>query len=64
MGRTIPSFRLAIVEEEREWKVFRNDLDGKKGNGKYISICHVFSVKRAKESSISQSLINTSFRNG
>ena len=27
MGRTIPSFRLASVEEEREWKVFRNALD-------------------------------------
>jgi hypothetical protein len=27
MGRTIPSFRLARVEEEGEWKVFRNALD-------------------------------------
>ncbi|MDQ6863841.1 MAG: hypothetical protein M3044_08455 [Thermoproteota archaeon] len=27
MGRTIPSFRLASVEEEREWKIFRNALD-------------------------------------
>jgi hypothetical protein len=27
MGRTIPSFRLASVEEERGWKVFRNALD-------------------------------------
>jgi hypothetical protein len=27
MGRTIPSFRLASVEEQREWKVFRNALD-------------------------------------
>jgi hypothetical protein len=27
MGRTIPSFRLASVEEQREWKVFRNVLD-------------------------------------
>jgi hypothetical protein len=27
MGRTIPSFRLASGEEEREWKVFRNPLD-------------------------------------
>jgi hypothetical protein len=24
MGRTIPSFRLARGEEEREWKVFRS----------------------------------------
>jgi hypothetical protein len=27
MGRIIPSFRLASVDEEREWKVFRNVLD-------------------------------------
>ena len=27
MGRTIPSFRLAVAEEEREWKSFRNSLD-------------------------------------
>ncbi|MGB6674431.1 MAG: hypothetical protein WBE34_18535 [Candidatus Nitrosopolaris sp.] len=27
MGRTIPSFRLASVKEEREWNVFRNSLD-------------------------------------
>ena len=27
MGRTIPSFRIASVEEQREWKVFRNPLD-------------------------------------
>jgi hypothetical protein len=27
MGRTIPSFRLASGEEEREWKVFRDALD-------------------------------------
>jgi hypothetical protein len=27
MGRTIPSFRLASVEEEGEWKIFRNAID-------------------------------------
>jgi len=27
VGRTIPSFRLALAEEEREWKSFRNALD-------------------------------------
>ncbi len=26
MGRTMPSFRLALAEEEREWKPFRNSL--------------------------------------
>jgi hypothetical protein len=27
MGRTIPSFRLASVDEEQEWKQFRKQLD-------------------------------------
>jgi hypothetical protein len=27
MGRTIPSFRLASVKEEKEWKEFRKQLD-------------------------------------
>jgi hypothetical protein len=27
MGRTIPSFRLALADEESEWKAFRNSLD-------------------------------------
>jgi hypothetical protein len=27
MGRTIPSFRIALAMEEREWKPFRNALD-------------------------------------
>lgn len=27
MGRTMPSFRLALAEEEREWKPFRDSLD-------------------------------------
>jgi uncharacterized protein YecE (DUF72 family) len=27
MGRTIPSFRIASVTEESEWKSFRNSLD-------------------------------------
>jgi hypothetical protein len=29
MGRTIPSFRLALEMEEREWMPFRNALDKK-----------------------------------
>jgi hypothetical protein len=29
MGRTMPSFRWALAEEEREWKPFRNALDRK-----------------------------------
>ena len=27
MGRTIPSFRLASVEEQKEWNEFRKGLD-------------------------------------
>ncbi len=27
MGRTIPSFRMATVEELKDWKEFRNELD-------------------------------------
>jgi hypothetical protein len=27
MGRTIPSFRIALTIEEGEWKPFRNALD-------------------------------------
>jgi hypothetical protein len=27
MGRTIPSFRIALAMEEEEWKPFRNALD-------------------------------------
>lgn len=29
MGRTVPSFRLAISEEQAEWRVFRRFLDRK-----------------------------------
>ena len=32
MGRTIPSFTLALMEEESEWKVFRKSLDKKDRN--------------------------------
>jgi hypothetical protein len=29
MGRTIPSFRIALAMEKKEWKPFRNALDKK-----------------------------------
>ena len=29
MGRTVPSFRIVISEEKKEWKPFRNALDKK-----------------------------------
>ena len=27
LGRTVPSFRLALAEEESEWKIYRQHLD-------------------------------------
>ena len=30
MGRTIPSFRIASIMEQKEWKSFRNSLDKSK----------------------------------
>jgi hypothetical protein len=29
MGRTVPSFRIALAMEKKEWKPFRNALDKK-----------------------------------
>jgi len=44
MGRTIPSFRLASVEEEGEWKVFRNAIDksDRKIFDEIFSISHLY----------------------
>ena len=44
MGRTIPSFRLASIEEERQWKVFRNALDksDRKIFDEMFSISHLY----------------------
>ena len=44
MGRTIPSFRLASGEEEREWKVFRNarDKSDRKIFDEMFSISHLY----------------------
>ncbi len=44
MGRTIPSFRMASVEEQKEWKQFRRALDKKDKmvfDGKF-SICRLY----------------------
>ena len=49
MGRTIPSFRLASVEEEREWKVFRNAID--KSDRKIFD--EMFSISRLYNSACS-----------
>jgi hypothetical protein len=29
MGRTIPSFRIVIAQEKKEWRLFREKLDKK-----------------------------------
>jgi hypothetical protein len=44
MGRTIPSFRIASVEEQKEWKEFRKALDKKdrKVFDGMFSICHLY----------------------
>src|SRR5215831_4219174 len=44
MGRTIPSFRIASVMEEKEWKPFRNSLDksDRKKFDQMFSIAHMY----------------------
>ena len=44
MGRTIPSFRIASVEEQKEWKPFRQALDKKdrKMFDQMFSIAHLY----------------------
>jgi len=44
MGRTIPSFRMASIEEQKEWKEFRRALDKKdrKVFDNMFSICHLY----------------------
>lgn len=44
MGRTIRSFRIASIEEEKEWKSFRQGLDksDKKAFDNMFSIAHLY----------------------
>jgi hypothetical protein len=44
MGRTIPSFRIASIMEEKEWKPFRNLLDksDRKIFDNMFSISHLY----------------------
>ncbi len=44
MGRTIPSFRIASLLEEKEWKSFRNSLDksDRKFFDEMFSIAHLY----------------------
>jgi hypothetical protein len=44
MGRTIPSFRIASAEEQKEWKKFRQALDksDRKVFDNMFSIAHLY----------------------
>ena len=44
MGRTIPSFRMATVEELKEWKEFRHRLgkSDKKLFDRMYTTCHLY----------------------
>jgi hypothetical protein len=44
MGRTIPSFRIASVKEEKEWKPLRDSLDesDRKKFDQMFSIAHLY----------------------
>ncbi len=41
MGRTIPSFRIALEMEKEEWKPFRNALD-KSERKQFDDMCDIF----------------------
>jgi hypothetical protein len=44
MGRTIPSFRLASVDEYKEWKKFRSHLgkSDRKAFDRIYATCHLY----------------------
>ena len=44
MGRTIPSFRMATIEELKDWKEFRNELDkyNKRLFDRMYATCHLY----------------------
>jgi hypothetical protein len=44
MGRTIPSFRIASMEEQKEWKQFRQSLNkqDRKVFDNMFSIAHLY----------------------
>jgi hypothetical protein len=52
MGRTIPSFRIALDLEERNWKPFRNKLD--KSDRKRFD--EIFDIPRSYISACSNSV--------
>jgi hypothetical protein len=53
MGRTIPSFRLASVDEEQEWKQFRKQLDksDRKVFDNMFAISHLYNSACSSSSS-------------
>ena len=53
MGRTIPSFRIAIVLEEEKWKLFRKYLKNKKDKKLFNEM---FSVARLYNSDCSNAV--------
>ena len=53
MGRTIPSFRIATVIEEKEWKLFRKYLKNK--NEKKL-LTHMFSIANLYNSACSNAV--------
>jgi hypothetical protein len=48
LGGTVPSFRLASVEEEKEWNAFRNALDksDRRIFNEMFSISHLYNSAR------------------
>jgi hypothetical protein len=51
MGRIIPSFRIATVEEKKEWKKFRQALDNKPDRKVFDNI--IFSIAHLYNSACS-----------
>jgi hypothetical protein len=48
MGRTIPSFRIALAMEKAEWKPYRNALD-KKDRKRSLTKCCLTSIDYYQE---------------
>jgi hypothetical protein len=70
MGRTIPSFRIALYQEEKKWSIFRSGLDVKDkkyfdelfASGRlYISAC-MMSCRPIRIESILMSMIFHHFK--
>jgi len=53
MGRTIPSFRIAVVLEEKKWKQYRKYLNNKKDRNVFD---HMFSIANLYNSASSNAV--------